>query len=602
MEDKRNVEYHIDIASPLASVYLFYHLFTALHTVDSVLNELIDHKKLIIPEIFYIKANTVLTEIRNNIYYNKTKNKITDKHKTEDIFEIARYSMPKSEYNNLRSLSDNSEIYISPESHSESSSLKTLCKDILQIANTINWYIEYCKGLIHQIKSVKEDQDSNLNADIEKYIKSIIDKLDIIIKIVEKFLPKFPTKAVAILGMLMIFFTSVYFIINPLGIPVSGIAASLSKEAPFSRHLAILTGDAVYSRTDKDWRMTFANLVHALSEAGAAVIAFDIVLKDEEDRHIEKLAAAIREAAPTKVIFAHGGSYTIQKKLSDSGAEFAFACLSDYRIAKACAVPWQAKMSGQGIQYLQYGLSYEAVRAYKDYAGKGFTSDDIGYSYTDRFSPKDAACDSYRTDEGIKEMTVNHILVPLAEISVLQKPGHYYIFDKEGIYRLKENKEMERISRTEEKGFFINPENVSGFRDKIVIAGIQDEGDKYGEYFGAELHANAVNAILSSSYIRPHRLHTLFSFLFLLLTGMFIPFSPRLIKGKNVLDIKHAALYIFCMVPGFLWFLFTGARMNFIYNCKLTVYFTSGILLSACMASLILQYYQDKLKYKRQCL
>ena len=238
---------------------------------------------------------------------------------------------------------------------------------------------------------------------------------------------------------------------------------------------------ATDQKPGRSWRARHAAVVRNLAEAGARVVALDFTFREPDDAQDAQLAAAIRQARQrgTDVVVAvsdHDGTVpVVVPALRDAATSWGVACVGHQSIGATSIVPVVTEKAGWTLPALS--LSLAAVRAYRRDQP---SFDALEFSDVERTRSVNSKCPIVARGDTVRNRVIDTSPVAALDDATLR-------------YEAVEAGEFDRS-------------RVAG---RIVVVGSSAEAFGVLEGLlprsrsGMELHADAINTLLSGVTIRP---------------------------------------------------------------------------------------------------
>lgn len=369
----------------------------------------------------------------------------------------------------------------------------------------------------------------------------------------------------------------------------------------FSDKIALLTlDDKDYKQGDKTWRNTHAALIHQLIPVKPSAIVFDFILPGSsvfDDALIDAVKQA-KEHDIHVMFVSKGGQQGLEtdEKFKESGCLTGFACGDKSYLDKIVRIPLLikrykfigSKLGGDKIPKYEYSLALEAVRAGKQ--GEGMNSDNIfkinglkGIVFSEPIdtTEPDPSCKAVNDGDQVYELKIR-----LTDTDILRQSERYLYFDKQGkIYKSKKNENYNKdklLETLDESSIIIvgaQPENFDYIK-------IEEDGEVKKRY-GMELQADAVNAILTDSYIRfPSLFHYFLAVIISLAASILVLLK---FKQKQVLlSFFFGLILLISCVISFIYFNI-WFKAGYVY-----LFFIIPLLLNYCAVICIQKYKRSK--------
>jgi CHASE2 domain-containing sensor protein len=262
---------------------------------------------------------------------------------------------------------------------------------------------------------------------------------------------------------------------------------------------------ATREEVDASWRPRHATLLDQLSQAGAAVVVFDILFRKSSPRD-DELAAAMRRAAErgTAVVVAvkslDGSAPHLSPVLKSAVNRWGVACLGRKGLPSSI-IPLVTQKRGSEASPAIPALAFAAVLAFER---ANLVPDSELRDGVDVMNPTTGRRSSPKVSD-VESIRLSHAGCPA--ISAGDKVGT----------RILDTSSREALRRRrhwyESIGASPPAANAAAFRGKIVVVGEQTERERLyvlrglvpEARYGMELHADAVNTLLSGVTIRPVR-------------------------------------------------------------------------------------------------
>ncbi len=287
------------------------------------------------------------------------------------------------------------------------------------------------------------------------------------------------------------------------------LADALDNRPPSDR-LALVVVDGrteaqLGKRFDISWREQHAVLIRRLAEAGAAVIAFDVTLR-ETSRHDAELTAAAAAARQrgTRVVFGAGGRGGTAAPVA--GVEFGLLCIgteldwartspllarrpAERAVGVGAGAPAVRHLPALGALAARPGAAVLAVDTEHRQivlAGSAGGSQMLPYSRTERIVG-DPACEALQRGDEVAQR-----IVRFTALERLRAPERRHRYED-----VIAGQSLPRAAEFEGKVVLVGTELGDGDR-RLVYRGLSVE-----ERHGYEVHADVINTLLQDVNIRP---------------------------------------------------------------------------------------------------
>ncbi|MGH8717666.1 MAG: CHASE2 domain-containing protein [Burkholderiales bacterium] len=253
------------------------------------------------------------------------------------------------------------------------------------------------------------------------------------------------------------------------------------------------TEKALNRKFGKSWRSDHARLLNNLSAAKAKVVAFDIEFEEPSEFDSEWIAALKQAAASgTAVVLGRARGNPEPSAIERAAQSVGIACIGT-RLSYASMAPLAVKRDGRNTGSFAIHAAYPGLKV------RNMDVEHLQLSLDDAARPE---------SEFVRFPLVQHIAKAQAACPAIQK--------KDAVAQLM--LKLSPLDKLREEGFRYRYERLiasdpaaltSDFAGKTVLVGVQKTGQDVAtvrggeERFGVELHADAVNNLMSGITVRP---------------------------------------------------------------------------------------------------